>query len=115
MPDACAAWFGYRVVMTTQEFLDAAIAQADAGGRFDAHKLSSRLKLTKAKLRLIGESLQKMNLILAPAGNWQLTGVARELARAMSAGNVDRRASFNRGPDPLMESEGSLVSRPRRR
>lgn len=77
--------------MTSQEFLDAAIVEADPSGRFDAQKLSSRLKVSKAGLRVIGELLQKMNLIVARDGTWQLAGVARDLASALSARNVDRR------------------------
>jgi hypothetical protein len=76
--------------MYPQEFLDAAIAEADATGRFDSLKLSKRLKVDKAGLRVIGESLQKMQLIAAPGGRWQLIGVARELARALTTRSVDR-------------------------
>jgi hypothetical protein len=78
--------------MIAQEFLEAAFAEADASGRFDGQKLSKRLKVSTAGLRLISESLQKMNLIAAPDGTWQLVGLARELARAMTARNVDRPA-----------------------
>jgi hypothetical protein len=78
--------------MVPQEFLDAAIAEADEGGRFDAQKLSKRLHVTTRGLQVIGQSLQELQLIAAPSGEWQLIGVARELARALNGRNVDRPA-----------------------
>lgn len=78
--------------MDPQEFLDAALAEADHSGRFDPLKLSKRLNVNRAALRGIGESLQKLHLIDRRAADWQLIGVAGELARALTGRNVDRAA-----------------------
>jgi hypothetical protein len=79
--------------METRDFLDAAIAAADAGGGFCPEQLSRKLKITRAQRRTLGVRLEEMKLVSAGTGRWQLVGAAGDLARALNGGNVSRAPS----------------------
>jgi hypothetical protein len=80
--------------MNSQGFLEAAVAIADAHGHFDSQTLSKKLKITRDGLGVIASELRRMRLLATPKGNWQLLGIARELAQAMNGRNVDRAAGM---------------------
>ena len=81
---------GYNTLMTTRAYLDEAMVAADAGGKFDPHPLARQFKMTKFQQRAVGADLERMKLVTVTGGNWQLLGVAREMAFALHGQNVDR-------------------------
>jgi len=75
--------------MEPRNFLDAAIDAADSNGRFKPESVSRQFKLTRLQQRTMGSRLEALQMLSTGTSDWQLTGVAGELARALHERNVD--------------------------
>ena len=75
--------------MEPRNFLDAAIDAADSNGRFKPESVSRQFHLTRGQQRTMGSRLEALKMLSTGTSDWQLTGVAEELARALHDRNVD--------------------------
>jgi hypothetical protein len=66
--------------MDARDYLEHAIAAADAGGGFDSEALCNRLGTSPPERRAVVVALAGRGLLADKGRRWTLLGVARELA-----------------------------------